>query len=87
MGADSLETVGVSSGVGAGDAAVVGAGEGDGEGVPATVRVGEGDAVAEGQPLGSVGETGSLTGPSLYFEVRRGRRPLDPASWLEGDSR
>ena len=41
-----------------------------------------GDVVAEGDTLGSVGETGSLTGPSLYFEIRRGSEPLDPADWL-----
>jgi hypothetical protein len=29
-----------------------------------------------------VGETGSLSGPSLYFEVRKGSEPLDPADWL-----
>ena len=32
--------------------------------------------------LGTVGETGSLEGPGLYFEVRRGGVPLDPAEWL-----
>ena len=53
----------------------------------AEIFVSVGDAVAEGEPLGSVGETGSLTGPSLYFEVRRGSRPLDPAEWLTGGSR
>jgi septal ring factor EnvC (AmiA/AmiB activator) len=41
-----------------------------------------GDSVAEGDTLGSVGDTGSLTGPSLYFEIRRGSEPLDPDDWL-----
>ncbi len=41
-----------------------------------------GDMVGEGDTLGSVGDTGSLTGPSLYFELRRGSEPLDPADWL-----
>lgn len=40
------------------------------------------DPVVAGQPIGTVGETGSLTGPSLYFELRRGGLPIDPASWL-----
>jgi septal ring factor EnvC (AmiA/AmiB activator) len=53
----------------------------------AEIFVSLGDAVAEGDTIGSVGETGSLTGPSLYFEVRRGSRPLDPALWLEGAAR
>lgn len=42
-----------------------------------------GDVVSEGDTLGSVGETGSLTGPSLYFELRLGSQPQDPASWFE----
>lgn len=41
-----------------------------------------GDAVGEGQQLGTVGDTGSLEGPALYFEVRRGGVSLDPAQWL-----
>jgi len=45
-----------------------------------TVETGE--SVEQGQSLGTVGETGSLTGPRLYFEIRRGARPLDPAAWL-----
>ncbi len=41
-----------------------------------------GDAVGVGDSVGSVGDTGSLTGPSLYFEIRRGSEPLDPEAWL-----
>jgi septal ring factor EnvC (AmiA/AmiB activator) len=41
-----------------------------------------GDVVAEGDTLGSAGDTGSLKGPTLYFEIRRGSEPLDPAEWL-----
>jgi len=34
-----------------------------------------------------VGETGSLSGPQLYFEIRRRGEALDPAEWLRrGDS-
>ncbi|MHA7839583.1 MAG: murein hydrolase activator EnvC family protein, partial [bacterium] len=40
------------------------------------------DPVEEGQALGTVGETGSLGGPSLYFEIRDGGEPVDPESWL-----
>jgi len=29
-----------------------------------------------------VGETGSLGGPSLYFELRKGGEPVDPEPWL-----
>ena len=28
------------------------------------------------------GDTGSLRGPSLYFEVRERGRPVDPRAWL-----
>jgi septal ring factor EnvC (AmiA/AmiB activator) len=41
-----------------------------------------GNPVEEGQALGTVGETGSLGGPSLYFELRKGGEPVDPESWL-----
>lgn len=41
-----------------------------------------GERVKAGQTLGRVGETGSLAGPVLYFEIRRGSEPLDPGEWL-----
>ena len=44
------------------------------------VRVG--DAVRTGQTIGRVGETGSLEGPQLYFEVRYRGNPQDPLAWL-----
>lgn len=40
------------------------------------------DVVAAGQAIGTVGETGSLAGPSLYFELRRGGAPIDPEPWF-----
>jgi septal ring factor EnvC (AmiA/AmiB activator) len=48
----------------------------------ADIFVEVGDIVAVGDTLGSVGDTGSLTGPSLYFEIRKGSDPIDPADWL-----
>ncbi|PYN39931.1 MAG: peptidase M23, partial [Candidatus Rokuibacteriota bacterium] len=42
----------------------------------------EGEDVRQGQRIGTVGETGSLAGPRLYFEVRYQSRPLDPEQWL-----
>jgi len=36
-----------------------------------------------GQLIGKVGETGSLTGANLYFEVREGADALNPTAWLE----
>jgi septal ring factor EnvC (AmiA/AmiB activator) len=38
--------------------------------------------VFEGDVLGTVGETGSLQGPVLYFEIRRQGLAVDPAPWL-----
>ena len=48
----------------------------------AEIRVQEGDDVRQGQMIGTVGDTGSLAGPRLYFEVRYQGRPQDPAEWL-----
>ena len=41
-----------------------------------------GQRLAAGDPIGRAGETGSLTGPRLYFEIRHGAEALDPADWL-----
>lgn len=41
-----------------------------------------GDTVKRGTVLGTVGDTGGLTSPALYFEVRRGGRPVNPNSWV-----
>jgi len=48
----------------------------------ADIRVAEGDEVKQGQAIGTVGDTGSLQGPRLYFEVRHEGKPQDPAQWL-----
>jgi murein DD-endopeptidase MepM/ murein hydrolase activator NlpD len=41
-----------------------------------------GDEVERGQMLGLVGQTGSLRGPYLYFEVRIDGDAVDPLDWL-----
>jgi murein DD-endopeptidase MepM/ murein hydrolase activator NlpD len=46
------------------------------------IHVKEGDSVRQGQRIGSVGDTGSLAGPRLYFEVRYRGKPQDPEQWL-----
>jgi septal ring factor EnvC (AmiA/AmiB activator) len=51
------------------------------------VFVEAGDAVGPGDTLGTVGETGSLSGPSLYFELRASGEPLDPAGWFTATGR
>jgi septal ring factor EnvC (AmiA/AmiB activator) len=48
----------------------------------AQIRVAEGDEVKQGQTIGAVGDTGSLQGPRLYFEVRHGGKSQDPTEWL-----
>ena len=47
------------------------------------ILVSKGDLVRAGQPIASVGETGSLKGPFLYFELREHGQPVDPALWLQ----
>ncbi len=42
----------------------------------------KGERVHRGDMLGKVGDSGSLTGPQLYFEIRRRQKPLDPLNWL-----
>ena len=44
-----------------------------------------GDIVEAGEVMATVGDTGSITGPKLYFEVRHHGKPLDPMQWLEGE--
>ena len=41
-----------------------------------------GQAVHRGDTLGLVGDTGSLKGAYLYFEIRDGGRAVDPAPWF-----
>ena len=41
-----------------------------------------GAVVRAGDVLGEVGDTGSLNGTQLYFEIRKGKDSLDPRSWL-----
>ncbi|MBI2218923.1 MAG: peptidoglycan DD-metalloendopeptidase family protein [Candidatus Rokubacteria bacterium] len=48
----------------------------------ADILVREGDDVRPGQRIGTVGDTGSLSGARLYFEVRFQGKALDPAEWL-----
>jgi len=43
---------------------------------------GAGERVFAGDVLGLVGDTGSLDGPRLHFEVRKGTQAEDPLDWL-----
>jgi septal ring factor EnvC (AmiA/AmiB activator) len=42
-----------------------------------------GDMVRSGQPVAVVGDSGSLKGECLYFEVRYKTKALDPLQWLK----
>lgn len=47
------------------------------------VLVVKGEKVREGEPVAILGETGSFSGPQLHFEVRKGKKKLDPLIWLK----
>ena len=42
-----------------------------------------GEAVSAGDVIGSVGDSGGSEQAALYFEVRRGREPVNPEIWLQ----
>jgi septal ring factor EnvC (AmiA/AmiB activator) len=48
----------------------------------AEILVKEGDDIRQGQRIATVGDTGSLAGARLYFEVRYQGKPQDPEQWL-----
>ena len=48
-----------------------------------TISVTTGVEVVPGQIVGYSGDTGSLKGPILHFEVRKGAQSLNPETWLK----
>ncbi len=42
-----------------------------------------GEMVREGQPIAMVGDSGSLSGECLYFEIRQRAKALNPLQWLK----
>jgi septal ring factor EnvC (AmiA/AmiB activator) len=42
-----------------------------------------GDRVAAGDPIAAAGDSGGRTRPELYFEIRKGGRPVDPRPWFK----
>ena len=46
-------------------------------------QVDVGNEVEEGEVIGQVGDTGSLKGSYLYFEIRKGGQAVDPLPWLK----
>lgn len=47
-----------------------------------SLSVSSGAAVEAGQTIARVGDTDSVKGPALHFEVRRGKEAQDPQAWL-----
>jgi murein DD-endopeptidase MepM/ murein hydrolase activator NlpD len=50
------------------------------------LQVKRGDQIKRGDVIGASGQTGSVSTPQLYFEVRRNSVPLDPLPLLKGRS-
>ncbi len=48
----------------------------------AELLVTRGQAVKRGQIIARAGESGNVTSPQLHFEIRQGRRPVDPLAML-----
>lgn len=48
----------------------------------AEIFVKKGDIISAGHKIASVGDTCSIHGPELYFEIRHKGKPLNPLEWL-----
>lgn len=48
-----------------------------------SVRVKEGQVVNKGEVIARVGSTGGVRTPQLHFEIRRGRKALNPINYLQ----
>jgi murein hydrolase activator len=46
------------------------------------LRRSAGEAVAAGDVIAAAGDTGGRPEPQLYFEIRRGGKPIDPLPWF-----
>jgi len=42
----------------------------------------KGDPVYRGKVIAKVGATGGVSEPQLHFELRQGKRPVDPRGYL-----
>lgn len=50
-----------------------------------TISVKPGQLVKQGEPLGTVGETGRVTGPHLHWMIYLNKVPVDPALFIAKD--
>lgn len=48
------------------------------------LKVAMGDEVEADTIIGLVGDSGSLEGPALYFEIRHHGKPVNPSPWFKG---
>ena len=47
-----------------------------------SLGVARGDVVRRGQVIAEVGRTGNVSTPQLHFEVRKGKKAVDPARYI-----
>jgi septal ring factor EnvC (AmiA/AmiB activator) len=45
-----------------------------------------GERVTAGDTIATVGDSGGRASPALYFEIRKGGRPVDPRPWFRSNS-
>lgn len=47
------------------------------------ILVKKGQKIAKGEKISTVGTTGGVSVPQLHFEIRRGKKPVNPQSYLQ----
>ena len=48
-----------------------------------SINVEVGDWVNDRQIIASIGNSGTIATPAVYFEVRKDAKPLNPKSWVK----
>jgi murein hydrolase activator len=46
---------------------------------------GVGERVSSGEPIAAAGDSGGRAQPELYFEIRKGGKPVDPGPWFRSN--
>ncbi len=47
-----------------------------------SIKVKQGQTVKKGQVIGTVGDTGMVTGTALHYEVRKEGQPVNPENYF-----